>query len=93
LGRTRELMNHFEWADKNEKYNHQVPFRLTKTCRQELKDIWKTRKYPHPKDPSKLVFFESEQQYIEFVIRCMNRASPTVWYLVSNLLNPNYPEL
>jgi hypothetical protein len=65
--------------------------RITSSVKKRLKEVWKTRKYPDPKDPKKSLSFKSESEYLEFVIRALNKAGKGSWYTFSHILNPDYP--
>ncbi len=43
------MKDHFR-KDRFEKRNVQVIFRLTRACREDLRDIWQTRSFPDPFD-------------------------------------------
>ena len=70
---------------------NRVVVRLSNDDKQALRDKWQKLDFPDPYNPNKRISFRSEQEYLEFVIRSLNKAGRTSWYLFSNILNPDYP--
>lgn len=57
---------------------------------EKLNFLWKNRLYPSIDDNKKQVPFKSKNEYVEFILRATNNMSPKVWYIFSNIWNPDY---
>lgn len=77
---------------QSQKASFRIEFKLSHDDLQRLENVWQNRSYPHPANPSKEVRFNTRAQYLAFIIRAMNNLSPTEWYLIKHIKNPDYPE-
>ncbi len=100
MPKIRRIKEVFKVKDINERRDTRVSFRTSKSVKKELRMMWDrknfpetARTYPDPYDEKNKIPFSSEQEYLEFVIRCLNRAGKTSWHIFSNILNPDYPNL
>ena len=73
--------------------SQRVYVRLTHEARELLRKKWEERTYPNPNDNSEVMKFRSEQEYLEFVVRCLNECSEQSWYYFKHLFNPNFKEV
>jgi hypothetical protein len=91
MAKKKDIRTVFNTPDKIQLRTARVSFRTTLEVREKLKIIWDKRTYPDPYNPNKQLKFKSEQEYLEFVIRCLNKSGKSSWYLFSHMLNPDYP--
>ena len=69
-----------------------VNWKLALSVRTVNKEIWKGRTYPNPYDKDEQLPFKSEQEYVEYCLRALNKCGKTSWFWFSHLLNPNFPQ-
>lgn len=85
----RQVLNSNDKADcKSVKYT----VRLTSKVRNKLKEVWRFRTYPDPKDNTKSLHFNSEADYVDFLLRATNDISQEGWYWFKHIHNPFYKE-
>ena len=70
--------------------NVRKEFRLSLEDSILLKDFWKSASYPDPYNHNKFLSFRSEQEFLNYVVRCVVNSKGLMWYLISNGLNPNF---
>ena len=87
-----QLRNVFKHKDREECKNIGILLKLTPTTRRRLKEIWRNRQYPHPFDKNKRIPFNSESEYLEFIIKALNNAGSTSWRIFSSMLDPDFPQ-
>jgi hypothetical protein len=88
----KKIQEVFKTIDVWQKKDSRVVFRTTKKVKSVLTDIWKTRSYPSPSNHNIHINFRSESEYLEFLVRALNQASPQFWYLFMHMLNPDFPD-
>lgn len=69
-----------------------VSVRISVSDFKKLEEVWITLKYPDPYNPEKRIPFKSREEFLRFLVRSSLEASPTAWYIYSQILNPDFPQ-
>ncbi len=70
---------------------HQLNIRISRHLRQKIRERAKENKYPSPYDENEWLYFCSETEYIEYLLKSAVKMSPDEWESYCNLFNPNRP--